>query len=71
MKHHNFSEKKLFAALYGSSEEAIAAWKCHTDHKAAQETGQRVWYSNYHLRVARVAREAGTNEQSTGTHQED
>ncbi len=46
---------------YWSSEEAIAAWKAHADHKIAQATGQRVWYSDYHLRVARVERDYGTN----------
>lgn len=44
---------------YWSSEEAIAAWKAQADHKIAQETGQRVWYSDYHLRVARIEREYG------------
>jgi heme-degrading monooxygenase HmoA len=46
---------------YWSSEEAIAAWKAHADHKIAQETGQRVWYSDYQLRVARVERSYGKN----------
>ena len=44
---------------YWTSEEAIAAWKAHADHKIAQETGQRVWYSAYHLRVAKVERYYG------------
>jgi len=44
---------------YWASEEAIAQWKAHADHKIAQETGQRVWYSDYHLRVAKVEREYG------------
>jgi heme-degrading monooxygenase HmoA len=44
---------------YWASEEAIAGWKAHADHKIAQETGQRVWYSRYHLRVAKVEREYG------------
>jgi heme-degrading monooxygenase HmoA len=44
---------------YWASEEAIAAWKAHADHKVAQETGQRIWYSDYHLRVARVERDYG------------
>ena len=44
---------------YWSSEEAITAWKAHADHRIAQETGQRVWYSDYHLRVARVERDYG------------
>jgi heme-degrading monooxygenase HmoA len=44
---------------YWASEEAIAAWKAHADHKIAQEAGQRVWYSDYQLRVARVERAYG------------
>src|SRR5688572_22129894 len=41
---------------YWSSEEAIAAWKGHLDHKPAQEAGKRVWYADYQLRVAKVER---------------
>ena len=44
---------------YWSSEEAITAWKAHADHKVAQETGQRTWYSDYQLRVAKVERDYG------------
>ncbi|MBI3867170.1 MAG: antibiotic biosynthesis monooxygenase [Verrucomicrobia bacterium] len=44
---------------YWSSEEAIVAWKAQTEHRVAQETGQRVWYSDYQLRVARVERTYG------------
>ena len=44
---------------YWSSEEAIAAWKAHMDHKPAQEAGKRVWYANYQIRVAKVERDYG------------
>jgi heme-degrading monooxygenase HmoA len=44
---------------YWESEEAIAAWKAHTKHKLAQETGQRTWYADYRVRVAKVEREYG------------
>jgi heme-degrading monooxygenase HmoA len=44
---------------YWSSEEAIAAWKAHMEHKPAQEAGKRVWYADYQLRVARVDRAYG------------
>jgi heme-degrading monooxygenase HmoA len=46
---------------YWASEEAIAAWKAHFEHRVAQETGRRVWYSGYRLRVARVERDNGMN----------
>ena len=41
---------------YWANEEAIAAWKAHLEHKPAQEAGQRVWYADYQLRVAKVER---------------
>ena len=41
---------------YWSTEEAIAAWKAHSEHKPVQEAGKRVWYADYHLRVAKVER---------------
>jgi heme-degrading monooxygenase HmoA len=44
---------------YWSSEEAIAAWKADAEHKIAQATGKRIWYSDYHIRVARVERDYG------------
>jgi heme-degrading monooxygenase HmoA len=42
---------------YWSSEEAIAAWKAHLEHKPAQEAGKRIWYADYILRVAKVERD--------------
>jgi heme-degrading monooxygenase HmoA len=44
---------------YWSSEEAIAAWRSHADHKPVQEAGKRVWYADYQLRVAKVERAYG------------
>lgn len=42
---------------YWASEKSIADWKAHADHKLAQEMGQKIWYSDYQLRVARVERD--------------
>jgi heme-degrading monooxygenase HmoA len=42
---------------YWSSQESIVAWKAHAEHKIAQETGQRVWYADYQVRVAKVERD--------------
>lgn len=44
---------------YWESPEAIANWKAHTEHRVAQETGRKVWYSDYKLRVAKVERDYG------------
>ncbi len=41
---------------YWASNEAIAAWKAHLEHKAAQQEGIRRWYSHYNVRVAKVER---------------
>ncbi len=44
---------------YWASEEAIAAWKANMDHQVAQQSGKRVWYADYQLRVAKVERAYG------------
>ena len=41
---------------YWASEEAVRSWKAHAEHKIAQATGRRTWYSDFHVRVARVER---------------
>ncbi len=42
---------------YWSSLEAIAAWKAHGEHRAAQERGRSTWYEDFTVRVARVERQ--------------
>lgn len=42
---------------YWESLEAIAKWKQHGDHLAAQEKGIKDWYSTYHVRICKVERE--------------
>ena len=44
---------------YWESEEAIANWKRHADHLAAQRRGRKEWYKDYTVRVARVTRSYG------------
>ncbi len=41
---------------YWESEEAIAVWKAHAEHLAAQKLGIERWYEHFELRVARVER---------------
>jgi heme-degrading monooxygenase HmoA len=41
---------------YWASLEAIAAWREHAEHRAAQISGRRKWYSHFELRVAKVER---------------
>lgn len=44
---------------YWASAEAIRAWRENAAHQIAQETGQRVWYADYQVRVAKVERAYG------------
>ena len=41
---------------YWTSQEAIAAWKKHAEHRVAQAKGRAEWYDEYAIRVARVER---------------
>ena len=41
---------------YWSSLASITAWKQHSEHVIAQETGKKVWYSDYFLRITEVQR---------------
>lgn len=47
---------------YWESLEAIAAWREHAEHKIAQRTGQRIWYSRFQIRIAKVERAYGSHE---------
>lgn len=41
---------------YWASLEAIAAWRAHAEHRVAQASGRKKWYSHFELRVAKVER---------------
>jgi heme-degrading monooxygenase HmoA len=44
---------------YWESEEAIANWRRHTEHRIAQDRGRAQWYSRFVTRVAKVERAYG------------
>jgi len=44
---------------YWASQEAIAAWRAHAQHRIAQEAGRKKWYAHFETRVARVERAYG------------
>ena len=41
---------------YWESLEAIAAWKSNAEHRVAQASGHKKWYSQFETRIARVER---------------
>lgn len=44
---------------YWESLEAISNWKANAEHLTAQESGKRLWYEGYELRIAKVERAYG------------
>lgn len=44
---------------YWATEESIRDWKANTEHRIAQDGGQRSWYAEYQVRIARVERAYG------------
>jgi heme-degrading monooxygenase HmoA len=41
---------------YWASVEAIAAWRAHAEHRAAQHSGRAKWYEHFEVRIAKVER---------------
>ncbi|HYH07433.1 MAG TPA: antibiotic biosynthesis monooxygenase [Thermoanaerobaculia bacterium] len=41
---------------YWESEEAIADWRRHAEHRIAQSQGREQWYAEFFTRVAKVER---------------
>ncbi len=40
------------------SEEGMRAWRTHPEHVQAQRKGRQIYYSEYHIQVCEVLREA-------------
>ena len=47
---------------YWRSLEDIRAWKAVAEHRLAQRLGRERWYAAYHVRVARVEYDYGSDE---------
>lgn len=41
---------------YWRTRDDIQAWREHAEHRVAQETGKRVWYADFRLRICEVLR---------------
>lgn len=44
---------------YWESEDAIRQWKANAEHRVAQAKGNKTWYADFQLRIARVERAYG------------
>ena len=53
---------KLVSLSFWESEEAIAGWRNHQDHRESQRAGRRGIFADYRLRVARIVRDYSMGE---------
>ena len=53
----NASSEIGISISYWSSLEAIKRWKDNLDHQKAQREGQKRWYGQYKVRIAKVERD--------------
>jgi heme-degrading monooxygenase HmoA len=53
---------KLLSLSFWRDEEAVAAWRNHARHRAAQAQGRGGVFSDYRLRIASVIRDYGLKE---------
>jgi heme-degrading monooxygenase HmoA len=51
---------KLLSLSLWRDEEAIARWRAHAGHRAAQARGRSEIFANYRLRVAHIVRDYGS-----------
>jgi heme-degrading monooxygenase HmoA len=57
-------EGKILSLSFWRDEEAIARWRQHEEHHAAQLLGRERIFRDYRLRVAAVVRDYGMDERS-------
>jgi heme-degrading monooxygenase HmoA len=53
---------KILSLSFWRDEEAVAAWRALSAHRAAQSRGRNEHFADYRLRVAGVIRDYGMNE---------
>ncbi len=53
---------KMLSLSIWRDEDAVAAWRNHTQHRATQAAGRKGIFKDYRLRVASVMRDYGMNE---------
>ncbi len=53
------SEDLGITVSYWADLESIRRWKQHAEHRVAQKTGMKKWYSDYKTRIAFVERDYG------------
>lgn len=57
-------EGKLLSLSFWRDEAAVAAWRNHAEHRAAQAKGRGGLFADYRLRVAEVVRDYGPEDRA-------
>ena len=55
---------KILSLSFWRDEQAVAAWRNHSDHRATQARGRAKVFRDYRLRVASVVRDYGMTERT-------
>ena len=50
---------KILSVSFWRDEEAVEAWRCIGEHRAAQTRGRTILFDDYRLRIAGVTRDYG------------
>ena len=58
-----YEEGKLLSLQFWRDDAAIAVWRNHLDHRAAQALGPNM-FANYRLRIAEVVRDYGPQDRA-------
>ncbi len=58
------NEGKYVSLSFWRDPEAVEAWKAHAEHRVAQQLGKDEIFSKYRIRVAKVMRDYGTDNDS-------
>jgi heme-degrading monooxygenase HmoA len=53
---------KLLSLSFWRDDEAVARWRCHEGHRAAQAAGRKGFFRDYRLLVTFVVRDYGMSE---------
>lgn len=53
---------RFLSLSFWRDEDAVRAWRCRTEHRAAQQQGRSAVFAGYRLRVAQVLRDYGLDD---------
>ena len=58
MRNYGSEDGERLTVVWWENQETLEKWREDPRHRAAQETGRRIWYEYYDMEVAEVVRES-------------